>query len=132
SLDLASGSVACGPGRTCPRDMTCGGDGLCYAGTPPVIVDAAVPPDAAVPTNLVFVTSTTHEPASLGGLAGGDAICAARAEAAGLPGTYVAWLSTATVDARDRLGSARGWRRVDGEPFADTVEDLASGKIFYP
>src|SRR5690606_14074885 len=87
--------------------------------------------DAALPTNIVFVTSTQHVAQDLGGLEGADRICADRAAAAGLPGTYVAWLSTRTVDARDRLAGARGWVRPDGRPFADTVEDLVAGRIFY-
>ncbi len=84
--------------------------------------------------NIVFVTSTSQT-GNLGGLAGADAVCAARATAAGLPGTYVAWLSTSgtpTIHAKDRLGGARGWIRPDGRPFTDTVADLTSGKIYYP
>jgi uncharacterized repeat protein (TIGR02543 family) len=81
--------------------------------------------------NIVFVTSTSQT-GNLGGLGGADAICAARASEAGLPGTYVAWLSTTGVSARNRLGSARGWIRPDSLPFADTIDDLTSGKIFYP
>src|SRR5213592_2896892 len=86
-----------------------------------------VPTDA----NYVFVTSTTHAPDELGP-ADADRICNARAQAAGLPGTYVAWLSSSTEPARDRLGSARGWVRLDGLPFTDTLADLAAGKVFYP
>jgi hypothetical protein len=97
-----------------------------------VLPDTALVPDTASPSNLVFVTSTEQPPSSLGGLAGADALCATRAAAAGLPGTYVAWLSTSTADARDRLGSARGWRRVDGRAFADTAADVATGAIYFP
>lgn len=68
----------------------------------------------------------------MGGLIGGDLICNTRATDAGLPGTYVAWLSTDAVDAKDRLGNARGWVRPDGLPFADTQADIVAGKIFYP
>ncbi|HEX8110221.1 MAG TPA: choice-of-anchor D domain-containing protein, partial [Kofleriaceae bacterium] len=75
--------------------------------------------------NLVFATSETYA-ANFGGLAAADANCARLANAAGLPGTYVAWLSTSTVNAKDRLGSARGWVRLDGEPFADTVAALTT------
>lgn len=87
---------------------------------------------ATGPANLVFVTSTRSVAGELGGLAGADAICEARATARGLPGTYVAYLSTATVDARDRLGTARGWVRVDGQPVADTAADVAAGRLLYP
>ena len=41
---------------------------------------------------LVFVTATTFN-ANLGGVASGNAICQTEATAAGLPGTYKAWLS---------------------------------------
>lgn len=81
--------------------------------------------------NLMFVTSTTYT-GNLGGLAGADAACQARANAAGRPGTYKAWLSTATVNANSRFGSASGWVRPDGKPFANTVADVGNGKIFYP
>ena len=90
------------------------------------------PVDGSAPTaNLIFVTSSTHS-ADLGGLDGADNICAARAREAGLGGTYVAWLSTDDVDAKDRLSSARGWVRPDGAPFADTSDELISGVIFVP
>jgi hypothetical protein len=81
--------------------------------------------------NRVFVTSTLQN-GNLGGLAGADAICAARATAASLPGTYVAWLSTSTVNAASRLGSAQGFVRVDGKPFANAVADIVANEIFNP
>jgi len=62
---------------------------------------------------LVFVTSTVHD-GDLGGLAGADAICQSLASAAGLEGTWVAWLSTQSpeVDAPDRIADAE-YRLVD-------------------
>jgi hypothetical protein len=81
--------------------------------------------------NVVFATSTAYS-GDLGGLAGADAICAARALAGGIPGVFVAWLSTGTMDARDRLGTAEGWVRVDGKPFARSRADLIAGRILYP
>ena len=47
-------------------------------------------------------------------------------------GTYKAWLSTSTVNASTRLGSARGFIRPDGSPFADKVSDITAGKILNP
>ena len=41
----------------------------------------------------VFVTSSAFTGSEIGGLAGGDAKCAAIASGAGLPGTFKAWLS---------------------------------------
>jgi hypothetical protein len=85
--------------------------------------------------NTVFATSTTYVPGALGGLAVADAACTERAKAAGLTGTYVAWLSTSGpggVNALDRIGTARGWDRPDGKPFADTTADIVNGSIWYP
>jgi hypothetical protein len=80
----------------------------------------------------MFTTSTVQT-AALGGLGGADAICAARAKAANLPGkTYVAWLSTSTVNAASRLNGASGWIRPDGKPVLNNVEDIAKNKFFYP
>lgn len=47
--------------------------------------------------------------------------CNQLASTAGLSGSYVALLSDSTHDAIDRLGSARGFARVDGVPFADDI-----------
>ena len=106
----------------------CTGSGACvFTITSNTAVAAAFFPVA----NIVFTTSTTQTPA-LGGLSGADALCAQRAAAAKLPGTYKAWLSTSTVNAIDRLGSASGWVRTDGKPVSNSVADIAHGKLFYP
>ncbi len=97
--------------------------------------DANVGFDATLqenPYNLVFMTSTSIAPGALGGLIGGDAFCNERAQAAGLPGTYVAWLSTSTVASGYHVGNARGWVRMDGKPLADTLSDLLDGTLWYP
>jgi hypothetical protein len=73
-------------------------------------------------------------PGRLGGVAGGDAECTARATAAGLPGTYHAWLSTTGVDAIGRVGNG-GWLRTDGRPFARTataLKTLSNQVVYYP
>ena len=66
----------------------------------------------------------------LGGLAGADAICAARANAAGLPGTFKAFLGSLNANAWARLAGARGFARVDGKPFGDTVADDVRVSIY--
>jgi hypothetical protein len=81
--------------------------------------------------NIVFVTSTMQA-ANYGGLAGADNLCQTRARAAGLAGTYVAWLSTGTTSAVSRLGTATGWKRRDGLPVANMPADLVAHKMFYP
>lgn len=73
--------------------------------------------------NTVFVSSATYT-GNLGGLAGADMKCNQLASTAGLSGSYVALLSDTTHDAIDRLGSARGFVRVDGAPFADDIAGL--------
>jgi hypothetical protein len=93
-------------------------------------------------TNVAFVTSTKYD-ANLGGIAGADAKCQARASAAGLPGTYVAWISDGTTDAYCHLHGFTGkkaancgqtelpvaagpWIRTDGTAFAPTIDKLAA------
>ena len=90
--------------------------------------------------NIVFVTSLSYSPASTNdaihftGVAGADAKCNERAQAAGLTGNFKAWISQHEVNARDRITAtgARGWVRTDGRAFGDTVDDLLTGKTYYP
>jgi hypothetical protein len=119
---LLLGLAACG-GVIAADDPDAGGDG---DGDGDGDVDAA-----PVAPNIVFVTLSAHDGA-FGGEALADATCQQSASDAGLAGTYVAWLSGPTTDARDKLAGASGWVRVDGEPFANTVDDLLDGRIFYP
>lgn len=65
--------------------------------------------------NYVFVTSATFAASAFAPDAV-DRECNALAGAAGLPGHYVAWVSTSTQNARDRLGAARGWFAPMGYP----------------
>jgi hypothetical protein len=88
--------------------------------------------DAGDRPNIVFV-STMFTTGGFGGLSAADAFCANDAAAAGLPGTFVAFLSTSTVDARSRLAGSRGWVTPDGTPIADTVESMLDGnRVFNP
>jgi hypothetical protein len=108
--------------------------------------------------NQVFVTSVQGD-GNLGswpdaggktGLAAGDAICRARAKAAGLPGTFRAWLSDNKHDAYCRIHNLDGkmadncgkaslpvaagpWVRTDGFPFSGTINQMLSEqKVFTP
>lgn len=92
------------------------------------------------PGALVFLTSASGSgelgtwPQSGGatGLAAGDAICRNLATAAHLPdpGSFVAWLSSDTVDAADRiLPAGVPFRRVDGAIVANDRDDLLDGSI---
>lgn len=77
----------------------------------------------------MFVTSTTHT-GNLGGLAGADAICGARATAAGLSGTYKAWLSSESASAASRLTHRNGpYTLIDGTVVAYGWNDLTDGTL---
>lgn len=86
--------------------------------------------------NLAFVSASSAA-TTLGSAAAYDARCNALATAAGLnnaAGTaYVAFVSDTGSNARSRLGAARGWVRVDGRPFADTMTGaFANSAILLP
>jgi hypothetical protein len=72
-----------------------------------------------------FVTSVNPgKGGELGGLAGADAYCTSLAEAAGVTGrTWVAYLSTSTENARDRIGTGP-WVNAKGVTIAESVEAL--------
>jgi Protein of unknown function (DUF1554) len=85
------------------------------------------PETCAVPGGscTVFVTSQGFN-GNLGGLAGADTKCQALADTAGLGGTYKAWLSDSTTDARNRLTQATvPYRLVDGQ---DHTSESACGR----
>ena len=80
--------------------------------------------DPPVCTRRVFVTSQ-YFLGDLGGLDGADEKCQALADAAGLGGSYRAWLSSTTVNARDRLTHlGKPYVRVDGALIAYDWNDL--------
>ena len=88
---------------------------------------------------LAFVTSAAGsgnlsswpEAGGQSGLAAGDAICTQLATAAGLPepASFKAWLSTGTVDARDRFVNDGPWMRLDRARLAADLTDLTDGLL---
>jgi hypothetical protein len=77
----------------------------------------------------VFVTSTTYTGA-LGGVAGADAKCQARATAAGLTGTYLAWLSDFDHSPASRFKQDGGpYVLVTGNIVANNWAGLTSGTL---
>lgn len=60
------------------------------------------------------------------GVAAGDAICQARALAAGLAGTFKAWLHDGANAAGVRFTSAGPWIRLDGMKLAETKTELSA------
>jgi hypothetical protein len=80
--------------------------------------------------NLMFVSSQYFTTPQMNGVANSDQLCQNMANAAQLGGHYAAYLSSETVSAPSHLqsfnGNVRGWLRVDGMPFADTLASLLS------
>lgn len=90
--------------------------------------DDTTPPAART----VFVSSTTHRGA-LGGLAGADATCQALGLAAGLRGTFKAWLSDSALSAGERLShSPDPYVRTDGVRIAEDWSDLVTPPLAQP
>jgi hypothetical protein len=91
------------------------------------------------PGNLVFITSISGtgnlsswpQAGGASGLAAGDAICKSAAAAGGLPdpASFVAWLSTATTDARDRVTANGPFKRIDAYTVAGSEADLTDGSL---
>ncbi|MBL0218619.1 MAG: hypothetical protein IPQ07_32665 [Myxococcales bacterium] len=106
----------------------CGGNLSCtFDATTSLTLQAEFAP---IP-NRVFVTSIGTNGA-IGGIAGADALCAARATAGGLSGNFIAFLSDSTTNSVNRISSSRGWIRIDGAPFADAPTAFASGNLVFP
>jgi len=75
---------------------------------------------------LVFVTSTTYT-GNLGGTIGADAKCMIEADAAGLPGTYKAWISTSQSSPNAQfIKNIAGYTLVDGTVVATSWDDLVA------
>ena len=83
-------------------------------------------------SNTVFLSSAVYDGA-MGGLDGADAKCQALAAAAGLPGTFRAWLSDSTGSPSTRFTqSTLRYVRVDGVKVADDWADLTDAtKLLY-
>lgn len=87
--------------------------------------------DGAAGAMSFFVTSDTATSGNLGGLAMADMRCQTLAAAAGAGShTWHAYLSTATVSARDRIGTGP-WYNAKGALVASSVADLHTKKGNY-
>ena len=83
---------------------------------------------------VVFVTETKVDGSiNGGGPAGADAICQREAEAAGLLGTFWAWLSTTSQSAGMRFADSPGpFELPTGTTVANDLTDLLNGDIQVP
>lgn len=121
--------------ESCAGADTCGTDGTCapiVAGTDPLDECSGAPVcfgGACGTGAIAFVTSQNYT-GNLGGLAGADAICQGLADAACLPGTYAAWLSTTTASPSTRFTQQTvPYRLVTGTIVADNWTDLTDGSL---
>jgi cysteine-rich repeat protein len=86
-------------------------------------------PNCMLEARLAFATSTLHD-GNLGGLMGADTICNMRAQEAGLPGTYMAWLSTNEGSPATRfVQSMVPYFTVTGIKIADNWTDLVDATL---
>ncbi|MBA2542299.1 MAG: hypothetical protein H0V17_21840 [Deltaproteobacteria bacterium] len=90
------------------------------------------PIDAPATFRYVFVTSTRFS-GNLSGLEGADEKCESAASAAGLGGTFKAWLSTNSVSAANRHTRFSGpYHLVNDTVIALDFNDLIDGAIEHP
>ncbi len=113
------------PGNTC-------NDGLCFNGAANGVCDQNLNCRTDPSTSgdcVVFITKATHD-ANMGGLAGADAICQRAAVAAGLKGTFKAWLSDSKQSAAQRLthGSVN-YVDTRGQVIANDWADLTDASL---
>ncbi len=134
---VASCGSSCTPCPT-PANGTATCDGTacgftCNAGYIPGTGGCVPAPPA---NKIIFVSSELFtgdmREAGLGdGLTGADAKCQRLATAAGLPGTFKAWLSSAAVAAKDRLShSTAPYVLVDGTRVADNWSTLTNCSVW--
>jgi len=124
----------CGPCATCKKgkckpkaDGTgCGPDQICSGGV------CLVPACGAGGPCRVFLSSIRYD-GNLGGLNGADAKCQDLANAAGLPGSYKAWLSDSTSSPSSRFVPSTGpYQLVTGTTIAANFTDLTDGPLLAP
>jgi hypothetical protein len=128
-----NGACASDTGQNRTTCQLSGGDGpgvCCNGGCCAGCCDASAE-NGVCSSCLAFVTSTTYT-GNLGGLAGADDKCQARAEAGGFWGTYKAWLSSTFGSPSSRFRctaascSAQGYQGVDRTPIASDWADLTT------
>ncbi|MBZ5713269.1 DUF4215 domain-containing protein [Nannocystis pusilla] len=77
-----------------------------------------------------FVTTDPVSVVEFGSVDGADSYCTKRANDAGLPGKFVAWLGTGTQPVAMRLvHSSREWRTTNDLPIAASWDDLEDGDL---
>jgi hypothetical protein len=121
---MACAPYACsGSSIDCPT--TCSDNSDCTSGS--LCVESM-----CMSAKRVFVTSQTY-PGNLGGLAAGDSLCQARAQAQNLSGTYKAWLSAGANTPLTTFTQFQGpYVRLDGFKVANNFNDLLDSTLAIP
>lgn len=135
-LGVSLGSAGCHDVEVVSRPDDAGVDGVSSppddAPSPLDLKPAADEPPAEPEARRVFVTSTAYA-GDLGGLEGADAHCHLAASAAGLSGTWRAWIGTSATSPQVRLQhGALPYVRLDGVVVADDWTDLTDGTLAAP
>ncbi|PCC67740.1 Myxococcus cysteine-rich repeat-containing protein [Nannocystis exedens] len=132
---VQAGVEACDDGNRVDTDACSGciaafcGDGVVQAGVEECDEDGDNCENCVRVYMRVFVSSVNLK-SSLGGLDEADEKCQELADDAGLKGRFMAWLSTDSQAAGDRLEhSERPYKRIDGMPLADDWVDLVDGML---
>ncbi len=154
-IDISAGSNTLGFRESDYRYPDRDGDNYTNLVEMKYATDPDTPRDRPV-TARMFITSASGsgdlsswpDAGGRSGIAAGDAICQAHADAAALGGRFVAWLSDGNHDAycrvhrlkgkksdscgRDSLPAHAGpWVRTDGFPFSPTIDKLTGEGIVY-
>ncbi|MCA9691087.1 MAG: hypothetical protein KC636_15890, partial [Myxococcales bacterium] len=94
--------------------------------------DDGCTPDCQPESKRAFVSSALYN-GNLGGLMGADDKCQTLADAAGLGGVWLAWISTAGGSPNTRFTkSMQPYVRIDGVQIADDWMDLTDGSLDAP
>jgi len=130
--DMACGGTC----MACTAAATAGTDGACAP------VTTGLDPDGECAVGqgcmsagcddhtVAFISSIPYTGGDFGGLTGADAECQTLASAAGLPGTFLAWMSDDNTSASDRFShSVMPYERVDGMQIAADWADLTDSSI---
>jgi len=85
-------------------------------------------PSSCINEIIIFMSSSTSN-GNLGGISGADTTCNNLASSANLGGTFVAWLSNNTLNAKDRIPTGIPFVRTDNTEIAENLADLIDGDI---
>jgi len=134
---------ACKDGGPCPDGQPCPAckdSGPCPDANCPQCKDSAPPlpdltPDSpGKPVKIVFITSKFHH-GNFGGVLGADVFCQSCAKAAGLYGTFKAWLSGANYSSSPAARFTKStipYALTNGKIIAKNWADLTNGNIAFP